>query len=43
MVVACGGSWLAPRRLIADGDFATITQLAAEAVAIVRQVRGERA
>ena len=34
MVLACGGSWLVARELIAAGDFATITQLVSEAVAI---------
>jgi 2-dehydro-3-deoxyphosphogluconate aldolase/(4S)-4-hydroxy-2-oxoglutarate aldolase len=26
-VLACGGSWLAPRELLAAGDFAAIRQL----------------
>ncbi len=39
MVAACGGSWVASRRLIAGGDFARIRQLTAAAVEIVRQVR----
>jgi 2-dehydro-3-deoxyphosphogluconate aldolase/(4S)-4-hydroxy-2-oxoglutarate aldolase len=33
-VVACGGSWLAKRQTIADGDFATISRLTAEAVTL---------
>jgi 2-dehydro-3-deoxyphosphogluconate aldolase/(4S)-4-hydroxy-2-oxoglutarate aldolase len=33
-VLACGGSWLTPAAAVADGDFATITALAAEAVEI---------
>ena len=41
MVAACGGSWLAPRRLIASGDFDEIERLVAETVAIVRSVRGD--
>ena len=36
-VVACGGSWLTPQAAIGDGDFATISKLAREAVAIARQ------
>lgn len=39
MVHACGGSWLATKQLIAKGEFDRITQLAAEAVAIVKQLR----
>ncbi len=39
MVAACGGSWLAPRALMAAGDFAAIERLAAEAVSIARDAR----
>ncbi len=39
MVVACGGSWLASRRLIANGEFRQIEQLTAAAVGIVREAR----
>lgn len=39
MVHACGGSWLVKKALIAGGDFTTITQLAREAVTLVRSVR----
>ncbi|MDA8202114.1 MAG: bifunctional 4-hydroxy-2-oxoglutarate aldolase/2-dehydro-3-deoxy-phosphogluconate aldolase [Chloroflexi bacterium] len=39
-VLACGGSWMVSRDLLAARDFATITRLAAEATAIVRSVRG---
>lgn len=39
-VLACGGSWMVKRTLIADGDFATITRLAREAVTIVQASRG---
>jgi 2-dehydro-3-deoxyphosphogluconate aldolase/(4S)-4-hydroxy-2-oxoglutarate aldolase len=38
-VHAVGGSWMVEPRLIAAGQFAEITRLAAEAVAIARQVR----
>jgi 2-dehydro-3-deoxyphosphogluconate aldolase/(4S)-4-hydroxy-2-oxoglutarate aldolase len=41
-VVACGGSWLAPRELIASGDFDRIEQRAIEAASIVRGARGVR-
>ncbi len=35
-VLAVGGSWMASPRLIASGDFAEITRLTAEAVALAR-------
>jgi 2-dehydro-3-deoxyphosphogluconate aldolase/(4S)-4-hydroxy-2-oxoglutarate aldolase len=38
-VVACGGSWLVKKQLIASGDFNAITRLTQEAVAIVEEVR----
>jgi len=37
-VVACGGSWMVRRDLIASGEFGKIEQLAAEAVAIAAAV-----
>jgi 2-dehydro-3-deoxyphosphogluconate aldolase/(4S)-4-hydroxy-2-oxoglutarate aldolase len=37
-VVACGGSWLVPRELVAKRDYARITALAAAAVAVGRAV-----
>ncbi len=39
-VHACGGSWLAKKQLINEGAFDTITQLASEAAALVRQAAG---
>lgn len=39
-VAACGGSWLAPGRMIAAGDFDSITGLAREARVIVAEARG---
>jgi len=33
-VLACGGSWLTPKDAIAAGDYAAITQLAKDAIAI---------
>jgi 2-dehydro-3-deoxyphosphogluconate aldolase/(4S)-4-hydroxy-2-oxoglutarate aldolase len=39
MVHACGGSFMVNKKTIADGDFATITQLAQMAVDIVKSVR----
>jgi Entner-Doudoroff aldolase len=38
-VVACGGSWMVPKKLIAGGEFAAIGRLAAEAVALARVAR----
>jgi 2-dehydro-3-deoxyphosphogluconate aldolase/(4S)-4-hydroxy-2-oxoglutarate aldolase len=35
-VVACGGSWLAPVKLVADGRFNEISRLTAEAIEIAR-------
>lgn len=37
-VLACGGSWLTPDDAVARGDWATISRLAAEAVAIARRI-----
>ena len=39
-VLACGGSWLTPADAIENGDYDRITELAAEAVAIAKEVRG---
>lgn len=39
-VLACGGSWLTPAQAITAGNYDEITKLAAEAVAIAKQVRG---
>lgn len=39
-VLACGGSWLTPSAAIENGDYEEITRLAAEAVAIAKEVRG---
>jgi 2-dehydro-3-deoxyphosphogluconate aldolase/(4S)-4-hydroxy-2-oxoglutarate aldolase len=39
-VIACGGSWLTPADAIKSGNYAEITRLAAEAIAIAKQVRG---
>jgi Entner-Doudoroff aldolase len=38
-VLAVGGSWMVAPKLIADKDWKTITRLAAEAVAVVKQYR----
>lgn len=39
-VIACGGSWLTPKAEIAAGDFAAVSRLAEEAIAIARAARG---
>jgi 2-dehydro-3-deoxyphosphogluconate aldolase / (4S)-4-hydroxy-2-oxoglutarate aldolase len=41
-VLACGGSWLASRSLLAAGQFETVARLAVEASAIVRSSRPPR-
>ncbi len=41
-VVACGGSWMTTRSMIAEGRFDEIARLAREARAIVRRSHGER-
>lgn len=38
-VLACGGSWLTPKEVVAIGDYSQITTLASEAVAIARSAR----
>ncbi len=39
-ILACGGSWMVKGDLIKAGDFAKITELAKEAVEIVKESRG---
>jgi 2-dehydro-3-deoxyphosphogluconate aldolase/(4S)-4-hydroxy-2-oxoglutarate aldolase len=39
-VHACGGSWMVTKELISAGRFDQISAMAAEAVAMVRQIRG---
>lgn len=41
-VLACGGSWLAPRSWIREGAFDRIRRVAGEAVEQVRRIRGAR-
>ena len=38
-VVACGGSWMVSPALVADGDFAAIQALAADAIGRARAIR----
>jgi 2-dehydro-3-deoxyphosphogluconate aldolase/(4S)-4-hydroxy-2-oxoglutarate aldolase len=39
-IIAVGGSWMAKRQVIADGQFNEITRMAQEASDLVRKVRG---
>ena len=39
-VVACGGSWLTPQKDIDAGNYEKVSELAREAVALARDVRG---
>ena len=39
-VCAVGGSWVAPTKLITEGNFSEITRRAKEAVALVAKIRG---
>lgn len=39
-VIACGGSWMVDKKLIAAGDFEQVTELAREAVDLAARVRG---
>lgn len=39
-VIACGGSWLTPGAAIAEGNYQRVTELAAEALAIAKGIRG---
>ncbi|MDO5552447.1 MAG: bifunctional 4-hydroxy-2-oxoglutarate aldolase/2-dehydro-3-deoxy-phosphogluconate aldolase [Planctomycetia bacterium] len=39
-ILAAGGSWIAPRKLIAARDWTAITKNAADARKIIRQIRG---
>lgn len=38
-VLACGGSWLTPKDVVAAGNYDEVTRLAAEAVSIARAAR----
>ena len=41
-ILAVGGSWMAKRQIIAEGQFDFITRIAKEASSVVRQVRRNR-
>jgi 2-dehydro-3-deoxyphosphogluconate aldolase / (4S)-4-hydroxy-2-oxoglutarate aldolase len=40
-VLACGGSWIAPKKLITSCNFAEITQLTIAAANLVKQIRSK--
>ena len=39
-IVACGGTWMVKPGLFADGDFSKVQEQAAEAMALVHEIRG---
>ena len=41
-IIACGGSWMVKGELIEAGEFDKICQMTKEAVALVKEIRGER-
>ena len=42
VILACGGSWMVKKDLIQSGQFDAIRQMTADAVALVREVRGSQ-
>ena len=40
-IVCCGGTWIVPKDALAAGDWAAIEKLAADAAALVREIRGQ--
>ena len=39
-ILACGGSWMVKKDLIAAGEFGKIEEMAREAAALVKEYRG---
>ena len=39
-IVCCGGTWIVPKDALASGDYGAIEKLAADASALVKQLRG---
>ena len=39
-IVCCGGTWIVPKDALASGDWTAIERLAADAAALVREIRG---
>ena len=42
VILACGGSWMVKKDLIQSGQFDAIRQMTADAVALVKEVRGSQ-
>lgn len=40
MIIACGGTWMVKASMFADGDFSQVQQQAAEAINMVKKIRG---
>ncbi len=40
VIIACGGTWMVKPAMFADGDFSQVEQVAREAMAVVKSVRG---
>ena len=38
-IVCCGGTWIVPKDALASGDYGAIEKLAADASALVKQLR----
>ena len=39
-IIACGGSWMVKKDLVAAGEFDKIREMVAEAAGIVKEIRG---
>ena len=39
-IIACGGTWMVKASMFADGDFSQVQQQAAEAINMVKKIRG---
>lgn len=39
-IIACGGTWMVKPSLFANGDFSEVQQIAADAMAVVKKIRG---
>lgn len=39
-IIACGGTWMVKASMFADGDFSQVQQQAAEAMSMVKKIRG---
>ena len=41
-IICCGGSWMVKKDLIQSGQFDAVRQMTADAVALVKEVRGSQ-